>query len=382
MSGDASRTEPDVPRSASARQLLERAQWRDSVALASQPSLRISTVAGMQAALSVLLAVGLAHVSPWPQLVGFASLGALSALFGRFAPMQLRRRIVAICAGLMALGVLIPSLATLAGAGPAQMMAVIALVAGASTWVVSHWVLGGPGAVIIVFATGAALAPAPDLQTVLVRTLATLAGGVVAFVTCWATDWLRKDALPHLKLPPPVAPPLRLELLVALRITVGAGLSAWVAYLAGMPHPAWAAIGAVAVMQGAHLHITMSRALQRMAGTVVGAVLVWLILAQNPSFGWVLALIVLFQFVTEVIIGFNYALGQITVTPSALLMTHLAAPTAAVAGMPVERVMDTILGAALGIVFAVIFSTLDDRRHLAQLRAQAQAQAQGGSVRR
>ena len=135
-------------------------------------------------------------------------------------------------------------------------------------------------------------------------------------------------------------------------------------------------------MQGAHLHITMSRALQRMAGTVVGAVLVWLILAQNPSFGWVLALIVLFQFVTEVIIGFNYALGQITVTPSALLMTHLAAPTAAVAGMPVERVMDTILGAALGIVFAVIFSTLDDRRHLAQLRAQAQVQAQGGSARR
>jgi uncharacterized membrane protein YccC len=45
-------------------------------------------------------------------------------------------------------------------------------------------------------------------------------------------------------------PPLRLELLVALRITVAAGLSAWVAYLAGMPHPAWAAIGAVAVMQG------------------------------------------------------------------------------------------------------------------------------------
>jgi len=37
--------------------------------------------------------------------------------------------------------------------------------------------------------------------------------------------------------------------------------------------------------------------------------------------------------------------------------------------MPVERVMDTILGAALGIGFAVLFSTLDDRRQLAQLRA-------------
>jgi len=358
-----------VPRSDTGLQLLERAQWRDSVALTSQPSLRIATVAGMQAALSVLLAVLLVHISPWSHMVGFAALGALSALFGRFAPLRLRMRIVTLCAGLMALGVLIPSLATLAGAGPTTMLGVMALVAGAATLVVSHWVLGGPGAVIIVFATGAALVPAPDGLTVAARTLAALAGGAVACATCRATDWLRKDALPHLALPPPVAPPLRLELLVALRITVAAGLSAWVAYLAGMPHPAWAAIGAVAVMQGAHLHITMNRALQRMAGTVVGAVVAWLILAQNPGFGTVLACIVLFQFVTEVVIGFNYALGQIAVTPSALLMTHLAAPAAAVAGMPVERVMDTILGAALGIGFAVLFSTLDDRRQLAQLRA-------------
>lgn len=49
-------------------------------------------------------------------------------------------------------------------------------------------------------------------------------------------------------------------------------------------------------MQGGHLHVTMNRALQRMAGTVLGACIVWAILAQ------------------------------ITITPMALLMTHLAAP--------------------------------------------------------
>ena len=41
-------------------------------------------------------------------------------------------------------------------------------------------------------------------------------------------------------------------------------------------------------------------------------------------------------------------------------MTYLTIPTASTA-MPVERVLDTILGAALGIVFAVAFSTVDDR---------------------
>ncbi|KAB0276798.1 FUSC family protein, partial [Klebsiella pneumoniae] len=69
--------------------------------------------------------------------------------------------------------------------------------------------------------------------------------------------------------------------------------------------------------------------------------------------------------ITEVTIGFNYALGQVTVTPMALLMTYMASPAPA-SNMPVERVVDTIVGAAIGIVFAVIFSTVDDRVHLAR----------------
>lgn len=85
----------------------------------------------------------------------------------------------------------------------------------------------------------------------------------------------------------------------------------------GWSHPSWAAIGAVAVMQGGHLHVTMHRALQRMAGTLAGALLVWLILAAEPPFWVIVGFIVAFQFITEIIIGFNYALGQITVTPGA-----------------------------------------------------------------
>lgn len=76
--------------------------------------------------------------------------------------------------------------------------------------------------------------------------------------------------------------------------------------------------------------------------------------------------IVVFQFITEVIIGYNYALGQITITPMALLMTYLAAPAASASEMVIERVFDTMLGAVLGIVFAVVFSTFDDRRYLAR----------------
>lgn len=338
--------------------------------IGAPPSLRIFAIAGVQAALAVLLAMVATHFSPWPHLVGYASLGALAALFGRFAMVERRIRVVVICALLLALGVLVPSLASWAGALPWMMALVLALVAGASTVAVSWWGLGGPGAVIIVFAAGAAYHPVGGGAEVLARVLATLAGGVVAVLTCLVTDRWRATELKALRLPPVHAPPWSHQWIAAARITTCAALAAWMAFMLGWHHPAWAAIGAVSVLQGGHLHITMNRALQRMAGTIVGSVIVWAMLAQQPSFWMVVAAIVVFQFLTEVIIGYNYALGQITVTPMALLMTYLASPTVA-ASMPVERVLDTILGAVLGIVFAVVFSSVDDRMHLHEHRSKA-----------
>lgn len=75
-------------------------------------------------------------------------------------------------------------------------------------------------------------------------------------------------------------------------------------------------------------------------------------------------MLALLQILTEIVIGLNYGLGQVLVTPMALLMTHLAAP-AADASLAPERVADTLLGALIGIVIAVALSTLEDRRQLA-----------------
>ena len=141
-----------------ARHLLSPAQWQESLAIAPPVSLHIACVAGLQSALAVLVAIVAVHFSPWPHLVGFPALGALAALFGRFAPVgRQRMRIVAICAALLTLAVLLPSLASLLGASPVVLVLVLALVAGGATVAVAHWQLGGPGAVIIVFAAGAAL---------------------------------------------------------------------------------------------------------------------------------------------------------------------------------------------------------------------------------
>lgn len=326
----------------------------------------MSGIAGLQAALALLVAIVLARYSLWPDLVGFAALGALAALFGRFAPLAKRHGIVWLCAAQLTTAVFITSLASYAGLQASMVVLAVALVAAASTIAFSYWNLGGPGAVIIVFAAGAAMTPVDSWQVLIERTVATGVGGVVAWLITMSTDFLRIRELAKTKPVPTVRRPFRNIVIAGTRIGAGAAAAALIAYAAGWSHPSWAAIGATAVMQGGHLHITMHRALQRMAGTLVGSLLVWLILSAEPPFWLIVIAIAIFQYITEIIIGYNYALGQITVTPMALLMTYLATPGANAAQMSIERVFDTMLGAILGIVFAVVFSSIDDRRHLAR----------------
>ena len=139
----------------------------------------------------------------------------------------------------------------------------------------------------------------------------------MAWLITTSTDFLRLRELGRLKLEPAPDQPLSALVYSGVRIGVGAAAAALIAHAFGWDHPSWAAIGATAVMQGGHLHVTMHRAVQRMAGTLFGVVLVWLILSMEPPFWLIVGAIVVFQFITEVIIGFNYALGQITITPMA-----------------------------------------------------------------
>lgn len=204
-------------------------------------------------------------------------------------------------------------------------------------------------------------------QDVVERIMATAAVSALARTICAASEALRHVPAPDRPLLS--EPRLALRLNAALRSAVGAGISVFLSHAFGADHPAWAAMGTLAVMRGAHLHISMNRALQRLAGTVLGAGLAWIVLVQTPSVWVVIAALVLLQIATEMVIGINYAFGQILVTPMAQLMTHLAAPWGPRPEIVPKRVLDTILGAAVSIAVAVVLSTIDDRRHLAERRA-------------
>lgn len=352
-----------------ARHLLKAHQVRESLTLAPQPWLRNGTLAGLQASLAAAIALPLTLLSPWPHLVGFASLGTLAALFGRFAPQAGRSRMILMCALWLTFSVSAMSAAACLGAPFTLQLGLLALASGFFFFVATTGQYGPPGALIFVFAAGAAMGHVGTWREVLERGAATALAAGLAWLICAATEGFRQQATPETPFPVEPVRPLDHRLVAAARIALGAGIAAVAAYAMGAAHPSWAALGAVAVMQGTHLHISMNRAVQRMLGTVVGAGLVWLILAAEPSVWTVIALLVVLQISTEIIIGANYALGQILVTPMALLMSYLAAPGAAGSAMAPERVIDTLVGAGIGIVLAVVCSTLDDRIHLAHHHA-------------
>lgn len=351
------------------RRMLAAARVRESFSIAASPPLHNSALAGLQASAAVLLAVGLVHLSPWAALQGYPALGALAALFGRFAPAGQRMRIVGIAALLLVASIALVSLLALAGMPQPVLLLGLGLLAGMLSLLVARWRIGGSGAVIFVFAASAALSPVADWRVFMERCVLAAVGAAVAWLICRATDSLRSNAAPPA---PPAAParPFSHALIAAGRIAGCAACAGLLAHAAGAAYPGWAAIGATAVLQGGHLHATMHRALQRIGGTVLGAAIAGLILSAHPSFWTVLLAVAALQVVTEVVIGFNYGLGLVAVTPMALLMTSLGSASAATA-MPTARVLDTALGALVGLAFALLFSSLDDRAYLSHHHAQS-----------
>ena len=130
---------------------------------------------------------------------------------------------------------------------------------------------GAPGPLIYVFAAGASRASNLSGQDVLERVLATALVSALSLVICALSETWRHVPTPDRPLPAEPERPLRSRLAAASRSTIGAGISVLLSHAFGADHPARAAMGALAIMQGAHLHNSMNRALQRMAGTVVGA---------------------------------------------------------------------------------------------------------------
>ncbi|MFJ8992103.1 FUSC family protein [Streptomyces sp. NPDC102279] len=139
---------------------------------------------------------------------------------------------------------------------------------------------------------------------------------------------------------------------IALRTAAGCALAGYVSLALGVGRPYWALVTAASLYQ-ANVTLTWSRGVQRVVGNLVG-VLVFAALVPLAHVGQaalVLSCLAL-NFGAEALIGRNYWLGSICVTPMALLITEFARAQQP-AELMTDRVVDTLVGALVGLVAAM-----------------------------
>lgn len=329
------------------------------------PSTRRLVDGAVRCGLSVTVALALVAATGRLDLAGYAALGALASLYGRSDPAPWRARVGALAGAGLVAAVVVMSALQAADAPTVVVLAVLTLLAaGASAGTVALRT-GPPGATILVFAAGAGSAPvAGGTSEVLLRGTAAVAGALIAWLVANAGSTLRRvrQGPAHAPAPGDRAPAVRdvlragsadgAPLAAALRVGVAGAVAGAVATVAGWGHLAWAVMGAAAVLQGAHVRHMGVRALQRAAGTAVGAAIALPLLGADLPFLAVAALVVVLQTVTELVVARHYGAAMLTITPMALLMTSIGGapdPTA----LAVDRALDTVLGAVVALVVAV-----------------------------
>ncbi|WLQ37414.1 FUSC family protein [Streptomyces castrisilvae] len=140
---------------------------------------------------------------------------------------------------------------------------------------------------------------------------------------------------------------------VAARTLVGCALAGYVCSAVGVGRPYWAIVTAASLYQ-ANVTLSWNRTLQRTLGNLIGVLVFAAVLPAARSTP--LALIgfcLLFGFAAEALITRNYWLGSVAVTPMALLVLEYAGshPAGELIG---DRVLDTVIGAAVGFLAAVV----------------------------
>ncbi|MGW7258393.1 FUSC family protein [Streptomyces sp. NPDC054834] len=139
---------------------------------------------------------------------------------------------------------------------------------------------------------------------------------------------------------------------IAARTAIGCSLAGYASLALGIGRPYWAVVTAASMYQ-ANVTLTWSRGVQRVVGNLVGVLFFAALVpvAHLHPAAPVLCCLAL-NFGAEALMGRNYWLGSVCVTPMALLITEFAR-TQDSSALITERVVDTLVGALAGFVAAV-----------------------------
>lgn len=307
----------------------------------------------LRAGLSVGVPLLLLTVTGRVDLTVYAAFGAFASLYGRGAAHAARAGMqvaagtaLTAAVGLGALVALLPGSAWWAVAVGSVVAAGGALLADAGSW---H----PPGPLFLVFAftVSASVPSSATTPLVAVGVAAACAAFAVAVGAARPGRWWPRPQVPGLAVHATLARPgYRLHL---LRYLLAPAIAGGVSTGLGWGHAYWAMVAAVVPMAAPDLTGRLVRAAQRLAGTALGLAVALALLALHPTGVAVVVLVVALQVAAELLVGRNYALALVAITPLALLVGQLARPlpTSTLVG---DRALDTLLGVAVAVALTLL----------------------------
>ncbi|KQZ75085.1 hypothetical protein ASD66_01535 [Nocardioides sp. Root151] len=137
------------------------------------------------------------------------------------------------------------------------------------------------------------------------------------------------------------------------RNVIGVVVAGGVATAIGIGHPYWAMVSAVVPLAARDLLPQTVRGVQRVVGTGLGLLTAGFLLWLDPGGLALILVVVVLQVGAELLVGRNYALALVVITPLALLMVHLAAPIPT-RTLLFDRGVETVIGVAIGILIGYL----------------------------
>ncbi|HEY4651713.1 MAG TPA: FUSC family protein [Pontibacter sp.] len=314
--------------------------------------------AGLQAALAMGLPIGVFTLLGQQSLGLMASLGGFTGLYCVAMPRTARMRVLPfIGAGF----VLVSLLGVLCSVNVWLSLAGLVLVAALSCILTLGTGLGPPGPLMFIMvaavsgqiAAKSGLRHATELGVMLLPLLVAL-GAAMAYLVV-----IIPLVLPAVRrraagiAPPAFASRIRLDekaVEITFRVVLGVAITSIVGLVLEINRSYWVMIPAIAVLQaGYNRQATTIRAVHRILGTVLGMLLFGVLWLLKPSGFWLVAVIVVLQYAVEVVVTKHYGLALIFITPVALTIATASHPESYLFSLR-ERVIDTLLGAAIGLV--------------------------------
>mgnify|MGYP003349462638 FL=1 len=154
---------------------------------------------------------------------------------------------------------------------------------------------------------------------------------------------VRESMRESLRWPSPV-------LVVTLRVGAAAAVSGIAGAVFDIERAYWMVASAVLVLhQGLDWTRTLQRGFERVLGTLVGLGLAGAVLMVHPQGLWLAATLAALQFMIQMFVSRNYALGVVFITAAAITMISGANPSLDVFTLLLDRGIDTVIGCAIGL---------------------------------